>query len=340
MKKRTFGNKILFYINSLIALLLLFSYILPYISPKSTPGFAVLSLFVPVLFFLNLVFAIYWIIRLKKHFVLSSLVIILGFGYISKIYKFSEKKILLNDDIKIMSYNVRMFNHYKWNSDESLAKKTYSFITENQPDILAIQEFYQSEQDTISYPFQYVKTKSKTNKFGLAIYSSYPIVNSGSLDFQHSANNIIFADIVKEQDTIRVYNIHLESLKINTQKENFGEQNSDKLLRRIKVAFKEQAIQTEQFLEHEKKWQGKKIICGDFNNTAFSWVYRQIAKDKKDAFQKAGKGFGKTFSYTYPLRIDFILADSSFNINHFKTFDVEYSDHFPILAHLSLNDLK
>lgn len=338
MKKGSFWDKIVFFINSLIALALLFSYILPFISPKSSPGFTVLSLAVPLLIVINILFIVYWVVRLKKYFLFSTIAIILGFGYISLIYKFSEKKVLLNDDMKIMSYNVRMFNHYKWSDKDSIAQKAYDFIKEKNPDILTLQEFYQADNLQISYPYQYIKTKSKTNKFGLAIYSNYPIINSGSLDFKHSANNIIFADVVKEKDTIRIYNIHLESLKINPSKENFGEKNSDKLIDRMKAAFKEQALQAEQFLEHEKRWKGKTIVCGDFNNTAFSWVYRRISKNKQDAFRVAGKGFGKTFDYAYPIRIDFILLDTNFEINNFKTFDVKYSDHFPILARINLKD--
>ncbi|MBL4605775.1 MAG: endonuclease/exonuclease/phosphatase family protein [Flavobacteriaceae bacterium] len=336
MKKGAFWDKILFFINSLIAFALLFSYLLPYISPKSTPGFTILSLAVPILFLLNLLFVIYWVIRLKKQFVLSTIIIILGFGYVGRIYKFSEKKTPQNEDLKVMSYNVRMFNHYGWNPKDSIDQKAYDFIKEKKPDILSIQEFFEAKNLEITYPYQYVKTK--TNKFGLAIYSTYPIINSGSLDFKNSANNIIFADIVKGDDTIRIYNIHLESLKINTNKENFGEENSDRLIKRMKTAFKKQAVQTEEFLVHEKQWKGKKIICGDFNNTAFSWVYRQISKDKQDAFVEAGKGFGKTFNYGYPLRIDFILADMNFDVNYFETFDVKYSDHFPILARLKLKN--
>ena len=89
-------------------------------------------------------------------------------------------------------------------------------------------------------------------------------------------------------------------------------------------------------LFRSKKWTGKKILCGDFNNTAFSWVYKELSKNKQDAFKVAGKGLGKTFNYWYPLRIDFILLDSSFDINNFKTFNVHYSDHYPILARINL----
>jgi endonuclease/exonuclease/phosphatase family metal-dependent hydrolase len=338
MKKDNFWNKILVFINTIVSMLLLLSYLLPFISPKLSPIFTIISLSVPVLFLLNVFFLTYWIIKLKKYLILSLLAIVLGIGYISSIYKFSEKNIFLKDDLSVMSYNVRLFNHYNWTTDNAIDEKISTLITEKTPDVISIQEYFEADNLQISYPHQFIKTKSKINKFGLAIFSKYEIINSGSLDLENSANNIIFADIIKVKDTIRVYNIHLESLKMNTAKENFGEQNSDKVLQRMKASFTKQAKQVELFLEHEKKWNGKKILCGDFNNTAFSWVYRELSKNKQDAFKIAGKGLGKTFNYLYPLRIDFILVDLNFEVNNFKTFEVPYSDHFPILARIKLKD--
>ena len=336
MVKYSFWNKIIVFVNSILAILLLLSYLLPYISPETVPIFTIISLAVPVLLALNIFFIIYWIIKLKKYFTISLISIILGIGYISNIYKFSEKKIFLNDDLKVMSYNVRLFNHYKWSTDSTIVKKISSFIAEKEPDVLSIQEYYDAESLQLKYPYQFIKTKSNFNKFGLAIFSKFKIINSGSLDLKESANNIIYTDILKDKDTIRVYNIHLESLKMNTSQENFGTKNSDKLLEQMEASFQKQAKQVELFLQHEKKWDGKKILCGDFNNTAFSWVYRELSNEKKDAFKEAGKGLGKTFNYWYPLRIDFILTDANFDINNFKTFDIPYSDHYPILARLNL----
>ncbi len=337
MKKKSLFNTLLFLTNSLVAVLLLLSFLLPYISPKSFSVFAVISLFVPVLFIGNLLFLIYWILKLKKQVVISTIVLIIGWFTSSPFYKFSDHKEAQNDELKVMSYNVRMFNYYKWSSDTKLAQKTFDFITEKSPDILVLQEFYHSPEISFSYPYKFIKTKSKNSKFGLAIYSKYKIINSGSLDFKNSANNIIFTDIIKNDDTLRVYNVHLESLKINPNKEYFGEENNEKLLGRLQTTFKKQATQTEQFLAHEQNWKGKEIIVGDFNNTAYSWVYRRIKSTKKDAFIEAGKGFGKTFNYSFPMRIDFILTSTDIEVNQFKTFNEKYSDHFPIQASLKIN---
>lgn len=335
-KSKSLIDRLLFLINSLVAVLLLFSYLLPYISPIKAPSLAVLSLLVPVIFVVNLLFAIFWIVRLKKYFLLSAVCMLLGYGYISSMYKFSERKIIQSSDLSLMSYNVKMFNHYRWNPDTSLAEKAFGFIQENDPDVLVMQEFFNHEHIGFSYPYKYVKTKNEKNIFGLAVYSKYKIVHSGSLDLENSSNNIIFADIVKEQDTIRIYNVHLESMHLNPDKENFGEEDSDRLIERIKDAFVKQGHQAEKLLAHQKKWSGKSIVCGDFNNTAFSWVYKQIALGRQDAFEVAGKGTGRSFDYKLPLRIDFILPDESFEVNYFKTFDVPYSDHYPILARLEV----
>ena len=78
------------------------------------------------------------------------------------------------------------------------------------------------------------------------------------------------------------------------------------------------------------------IVCGDFNNTAYSYVYRKVRGDKlNDAFQEAGKGFGRSFNFFYPFRIDFILPDKSFRVRSFKTHYLPLSDHFALTTNLS-----
>ena len=170
---------------------------------------------------------------------------------------------------------------------------------------------------------------------GHAIFSKYKIINAGSLNFSNSSNNAIFADIIKNKDTIRVYNVHLESLRINPNEDYLIQENSEKFKLRVEKAFKKQANQASLIIQHQEKVNSKSIICGDFNNTAFSWVYNKLKNGKNDAFEVAGKGFGKTFDFSFPLRIDFILTDERIEVNNFKTYDVNYSDHYPIMARLN-----
>lgn len=335
MKKLSILNKIIYLLNSILATVLLISYLLPFISPKNIPVLAILSLFVPTLIILNLFFIIYWILKLKKHFIMSAFILVVGWFFSNTPYKFTENKSSLNDDLKVMSYNVRMFNHWKWIDDQNIPEKINAFVSEKSPDILLFQEYYTLEKQLFLYPYKYIKTKDDKDKIGLAIYSKFPIIQKGSLDLKNTSNNIIFADIVRKKDTIRVYNLHLQSFELNTSQENFGQENSEKLIERLKNRFKKQAEQTEVFTAHEKQWTGKKVVAGDFNNTSYSWVYNQILKDKKDSFIEAGIGFGKSFNYWFPMRIDFILTDKNAIVNQFSSFSEKNSDHFPILARIN-----
>jgi vancomycin resistance protein VanJ len=332
MKNLSFLDKTMYLLNSVLATMLLLSFLLPYISPKTIPEFAILSLFVPILLILNIAFAIYWLVKLKKQFILSLVILSIGWFFITPFYKISNKNSSLNSDLKIMSFNVKSFNLFTERKDTINSKNGFDFIKDKDLDVLAIQEYYQSEKIALSFPYKYIKLKSTRSRFGMAIYSKYKILNTGSLDLKSEGNNVIFADILKEKDTVRVYNVHFESHRIKPNEENFGEKDSEKLIKRVAKSFKKQAVQTALFLNHEQQWKGKKIVCGDFNNTAYSWMYHSISKNKKDAFIEAGKGFGKTFRYWFPMRIDFILTDENAIINQFLTFSEEYSDHLPIQA--------
>ena len=230
MKKLNFISKIIYLLNSVFATLLIFAFALPYIAPKTFPSFSILSILVPALIVINILFAIYWIISLKKQFFLSTFILILGWLFTSPYYKFTSTNSALNNDLKFMSYNVRLFNHYKWTKEENIDKKIINFIKEKDPDVIALQEYFKTNNKQLSYPYQYVETKNKNAKFGMAILSKYPILNKGSLNLKNTSNNIIFADIVKNNDTIRVYNLHLQSLQLKADKENFGQENSEKLI--------------------------------------------------------------------------------------------------------------
>jgi len=336
MKKLSIIDKFIYFINTLLALALLVSYLLPYISPEKFPFLAILSLFVPALILINSLFVLYWLIKLKKQLLLSTLILAIGWSFNSSLIQFTGKELSNEKVLSIMSYNVRMFNRWKWIDNDSIGKNIINFVKSKDADIVLFQEYYILEKEKLDYEYKYIKTQKKDNKTGLAIYSKYPIINKGSLNLENTSNNIIFIDIIKEKDTVRIYNFHLQSLQLNTNEENFGQENSEKLIARLKESFKVQAEQTKVFLEHEKTWKGKKIVAGDFNNTSYSWVYNQIANDKKDTFLESGEGFGKTFNYWFPLRIDFILTDKNVSVNSYQSFQKQQnSDHFPILTNIS-----
>lgn len=341
MKNLNVIDKLIFLANSLAAFVLLLAYFLPLMPPKTFAVLSVLSLGLPFLMLLNVLFFVYWLLKVKRQFILSLLIV--GFGYFlfGSLYKFSTTETKpAEKSLSVMNYNVRLFNLYNWIPDVNVPKDFSSFIKKEQPDVLCIQEYHPTTKVDLSlYPYKYKKVEGNKFKYGQAIFSKFPILNSGSVEFPNTANNAIFADIITHNDTIRVYNIHLQSLKIDAKVENLTQAESEKMFLGVGKTFKMQQFQTELFLMHKNNCKYKTIVSGDFNNNAFSYVYRSIKGHMIDAFKASGNGFGRTFNFKFfPLRIDFLLADQDFEVNKFKTFDVQLSDHYPVMATFSLKE--
>ncbi len=339
MKKLRFVSKTIFLINVVFALLLLLSYRLPYFLIKNIPSLSVLSLVVPVFIFVNLIFLIYWVLRRKRYFIISFIALLISYQQVFSFYKVSgNENESQKHELSLLSYNVRLFNVFKWINDDSIALKISELIKKEDPDILSLQEFYYEKEAMFNYyPYSYIKYKTKNQKTGQAIFSKYPIINKGSLEFPNTANNAIYIDIVKEKDTIRIYNLHMESFHINAEEENINQENSGRLLNRMSNSFAIQQKQAILFNKHQEKCAYRKVITGDFNNTEYSYIYKKIKGNLKDTFEEAGKGFGKTFNFRYfPVRIDFILVDKTIDVVSHKNFEQRYSDHFPIATSLNL----
>lgn len=340
MKKLNLINKVVFLLNTFAAAILLLSYVLPFVPPKSFGVLSVLSLAVPFLILVNIIFFTYWIIKLKKQLLLSFMVLLVGYLLFGSLYKFSTHKVSDSaNSLSIMNYNVRLFNIYNWISEEHVETKIATLIKTQSPDVLSLQEYHPHENiDLSNFKYKFEKLSGSKTKYGQAIFSQYPIVNSGSVDFPNTSNNAIFVDIVKVEDTIRIYNVHLESMRIDANVENLKTEDSERLLKRMSSTFKMQQSQTELFLQHKNQCKYKVIISGDFNNTEFSYAYKNIKADLNDAFKDAGSGFGSTYNFKFfPIRIDFILTDKSFSTKTFATFKEEFSDHYPIMANVSLH---
>ncbi len=347
MKNLSWFNKIMFFLNIVLTVLTFSIYILPFLAPKSFPLLSVLTLFMPAFFVLNGLFFVYWAIQFKKRLILSGLVLLTGITFISKFYKFSTKEYVADErDFSVMSYNVRLFNVFKWLDRDDIPSNIKAFIDEKDPDILCIQEYSNSAHiDLKVYPHRYIFIEGNKIKTGQAIFSKFPILYEGNIIFPNSDNNVIYADIKRGKDIIRVYNMHLQSIKISPDVsdisnniDNVNQEKSQLIYTRISKGFRQQQEQAQIFKENIKQCKTPIIICGDMNNSPFSYVYRSIKGKLKDAFEEAGEGFGATYKFRYyPARIDYIFTDSKMKVKQFESFsDFENSDHYPIMTRLSI----
>lgn len=340
MKKLNFIDKVIYTLNCIFAFVLLFSYALPFVAPKVFSALSVLSLSVPVLLVINALFVLYWLLKVKKQLLLSLVILCIGYKNVSTLYKFSTPEVSTTavQHLSVMSYNVRLFNLYGWINQKDIPTEISEFVQNEDPDVVAFQEFHPNKKINLKqYKYQFLSLSGKKTKYGQAIYSKYKIINSGDIVFENSHNKAIFIDILKYKDTVRVYNVHFESLRINPNVKELQESDKEKLVQRIGSKFVLQQDQADQVLKHQENCSYKTIILGDFNNTAYSYIYKQFKKaNYQDAFEAVGNGFGKTFNFKFfPLRIDFVLIDEDLKATKFKNYSKKLSDHYPIKVNVT-----
>lgn len=341
MKKLSWFNKVMFFLNIALTVLTFIAYILPFLAPRLFPLLSVFTLLMPLMLIFNFLFFLYWLLQVKRQMLLSGLVLLLGITFISKCYKFSSTNLPEEQaDFTLMSYNVRMFNLYDWLPRKDIVKAIAGFVKENDPDILCLQEYSRTGNSFFnSYKHKFIFKRD--NQAAQAIYSKYTIIDSGSIDFPNSGNNAIFADIIKGKDTVRVYSMHLQSIKISPDiHEKIDEAKSKAIFYRISEAFKAQQQQAELFEKHKSECPYRMIICGDLNNSAFSYVYRSVKGKMNDAFEEAGSGFGKSYNYKYyPARIDYVFTHKDIEVKEYTTFNkFANSDHFPVMTRLKFKE--
>lgn len=178
-------------------------------------------------------------------------------------------------------------------------------------------------------------------EFGIAIYSKLPIINTGEIRSESDEFlNSIFADVLSGEDTIRIYNTHLESMSINVE----NVVNTDRLAQsykdtgyRLRSGFMSRSRQIEGLTKNIERCKYKVILCGDLNELPYSYPYFSLRGLLYNAFEKAGNGFGFTYNgKLFFLRIDNQFYSKDITIHNFMTHrNIDYSDHFPLIASYS-----
>lgn len=351
--------RILLIINSLFAFFLLLSYLSVLIRPDTLWIFAFIGMAYPFILLVNLSFIFFWIIFRKWFFVISLICVIAGWNSMGRYIqiRFRTKPVENTGDVfKLLTYNVRLFDYYQWNSDTATKNNILAFIRKEDPDVVCFQEFISipgtgSDLENIKKQLpglSYVHVHYTHNvpgriNFGMATFSRYPIVQKGEIIFEESINGSIYSDILAAGDTIRIYNCHLQSIKLRSNYHdlldslifNYNERQLTEIKDisvKMRQAFVQRARQADILAADAGSSLHPVIICGDFNDTPVSYAYHKLSRGMKDAFVEAGSGFGTTYRGFFPYtRIDYVLYNPDFRANHFRMEKVEWSDHYPVV---------
>ncbi len=333
-----------------IVSLLLFSSV--YISPEYFRYVGLLPFFIPVALLANFFLLAILILSWRKLAFLPLFILLIG-------YKFTLVTLQLNDKkenaegLKVLSYNAHLFD-YKARIGEKFDPNIFTWLQSHPADVKVFQEFYQDHTtpsrnalkllgtDT-EYEAAYQMIDGSANKrsYGLAIFSKYPIINEGKVFDTRRTNGAIFADIIVDNDTIRIYNAHLESMKIDSDGLNNLEgmkQNYRQTLGKLHRGSLARSAQLKVLIEHVSNSPHPTILMGDLNELPYSYTYFKLSETMDNAFEKAGRGFGFTYNrILFFLRIDHIFSTRDLEAIQFKTHrEVDYSDHYPISATFKL----
>lgn len=321
------------------AYLLLVGCLVPYIPVGWAPYLPFLSLVAPFLVIANLFFLMLCILLRIRVFWLNLVVLAGGYLVMGTFFRTGgANETIPESAISVMTFNTRGFNLYGWIRSSSIEGEIIDFIDEQNPDILCLQEFSRLyEKEIKGYKYSYA-TPYTIEKSTQAIYSKFPIINQGSLDFPESKNNALFADIIFRGDTLRIYNIHLQSYRVIPSRRMFRYMASGRFYKRFTTAFVKQQEQAVLIRKHMAASPYRIILCGDFNNTQFSRAYRMVKGEMTDSYLDKGSGFGTTYLLKFlPLRIDAILADPTITVESHKNYDQSMSDHYPVMASFNIS---
>ena len=314
-----------------------------YISPAKTGILSTVSLAAPILYLLDVVVALYWVVRMRwQPLVVMLLVVIVGAFYtpryfVADVWRDYNKKHPESRYIKILSYNVR----------GGLSEAEADTIRSYRADILCLQEAAISNEHWKTLCTKYNTTYREGKSVGTChILTRYRILRSGQIDTLHQQHGV-WADIAINKDTLRVVNLHLQSTSISSEDTKFlehheyihDEERDNKFwsivtrLTEKNVVRAAQADVVRNFLEDTKY---RVVLCGDLNDVPISYTYRTIRGDLNDAFLEAGDGYAYTYNTEYRLlRIDNIFVSPSIDVATYEVdTTVHLSDHYPVIARI------
>ncbi|GAA4350544.1 endonuclease/exonuclease/phosphatase family protein [Hymenobacter saemangeumensis] len=272
------------------------------------------------------------------------------------------------DELLLLSANVRIFNVYGQLRDPNFAssKGFIRWLSQSPADVLCLQEYYHEprgsqENGSVFKASAYIGpqsgrhpfvSKTLTNRigaeFGLAIFSRFPIVRRGTIRFARSSHNhAMWADLARpatpgrRADTIRVFNLHLQSMSLEENdivaaagsKKGF-QQKGRNLLRRFRNGAVARGTQVDTVLARIARSPYPVLLAGDLNDLPYSYTYDQLADHLQNAWATAGTGIGATYNGRLPaLRIDNQFASRHWQVLGCRVHkEILWSDHFPVEA--------
>ena len=375
MKKpfiRRFTKKIFILSNFTIAILFIAGASVKYLDPEKWWFFSLFTFLLPYLFFILILFFLFWLL-VKPYWALVSVsAILLSFNAVKNIFPLNFNSFSLEKPahtFRVMSWNVEFFNILNHKDHPEKKQQMLDLINQYKPDIACFQEVVAGEAkgainylpdmlDSLKfkdylYSYRIENNFDKEHHYGILVVSKYPILRKQTIVNNPNDYNSTyqFIDVLIDTDTVRVFNVHLQSLKFSEDNKKYldkgpakNEKNyveSASIIGKIKNGIIKRSSQALYLKDEMNHSPYPIILCGDFNDVPVSYAYETIGTGLQNAFVSKGSGISATYNSISPtLRIDNIFADRYFSIKQFDRIKVDLSDHYPIVADMSLGSEK
>lgn len=364
-KKLYFIDKVVLFFTVLASVSILLSLLASLTDPRICWWLAFFGLAYPPLLIANILLFFYWLIRFNKLIFVPVVSILLGWSILVKSFNISttthNQPKASPDYFRLMTYNVHSFSGPDSKNLKSTRTEILQLIKKEQPDVICMQEFYSKRKGELAmvdslkqvlhtnYYYRFTVNDVNYEGNGIAAFSKLPIVNKGVISFgdQNSTNQCIFIDVKKANQIIRVYAVHLQSIRFMpedyqvidsvSKAEEANLHSYRRIMSKLKKAFLKRSEQVYFVKNHAKTSPYPFLIAGDFNDTPASFAVNKMAAGLKNAFQEKGNGFCTTYNGDFPnFQIDYILAQPSFEVINYQVFKKKLSDHYPVQADLLL----
>lgn len=273
-----------------------------------------------------------------------SMVLLNAWGEVISFGAFSGRRSPQGADpeLKVLAWNI-----HGGNGDtlryESIAER----ILAEDADIVYVAECFMETSDIMDellrerYPYtSYSKDKMMVH-YGHHIFSKLPITYSDVIEVEGGNERIIGCRIDVHGVELDVYGCHLTSNNYNDP--SIGQQNVERIndrrslwnyVKGIKAASTQRVLETESIVDSIAASGHRALVVGDMNDISASRPLQVFSKAGfKDAWTKAGFGYGATFHAPLPYRIDHMFFRQDLRLLEIKKISSKgLSDHDALVA--------
>ena len=357
-KTKIIASAILATVNAIVIVAMLIMGYSSHIQPTEHPMLACIGLPFPAALAANTALLVVWLLFSWKKAWLPLLGFIVCYQSIRTYLPLNYPQAPPEGAIKVLSYNVQMFNDKTLTPD--LRSPIADYIAESGADIVCLQEAkvpdgqMRKALKTVDSIYQYRDTTvlERGSAYCMTLYSKYPILRKRIISYPSGGNFSVASVVSIDGKEVTVINNHLESNRLNEEikdkftqmvkgdaSKNEAKKDSKQLIKMLAQAVEIRAPQADSVANYIAKLKSRGasiIVCGDFNDHPLSYVHHTIAKDLTDCYVASGNGPGASYNHNLMLvRIDNILCSDDWE-PYGATVDrkTAASDHYPIYCWL------